>query len=854
MPGEAVSFTWIPFFKEWHDKLVEFENKQAGLVQLLRDAKVNAGLTDQDAGGVEIPLSEIDPFTATNLLVKNGDKKLVEMCELIAQRLGMTTPVPKDFDGVPRPNPQNSWYFPYQHKRDPGHIPALWRLFHLGREGKVDSAAFDQVLKMPHVGLASLSQALFRLAPEHYLPLDSQTLPYLRKRSLGTEGRNFAEYSQTIAAIRAEVKSPFWQLSFDAWRDRQPEPQNRYSNELNAAAIRNGYIPVPRPGVIEARHYGGATDDQAGEKFMLGLPNGEKIMTDVRRSGQAGRIRARFGSLFKDMDVKEGDQYILERIDSGKYQLSFATDEIAPETQQQLVPHPLNQILYGPPGTGKTFVTKQLAVEICDGVVSSSRAHVLRRYAQLQAEGRVRFVTFHPSFSYEDFVEGIRLDRDSGRFEPKSGVFKELCGIARGSSVQAASVPSQLEKRPLYKMSLGNTLDARDDWLFDYCRENNCLLLGYGEGLNFSGCNDWEAISAKVRSEDPDRNPQDYTYSVTAANTFKNGLKEGDLVLVSDGNLKFRAVAEVTGENYSTFTGPDGWTYQRRNIRWVAVFNESLPISLISSKRLSQMTIYMIDPGAINWDALRELLSPMEQDDERKKYVLVIDEINRGNISKIFGELITLLEPDKRVPTDPLVASEFLEVTLPYSRDRFGIPDNLYVIGTMNTADRSISALDLALRRRFHFVECAPDPTAIRPKKIGNIDLGLLLTALNQRIEYLLDRDHLLGHAYLMGVQNLQDLQQVFVTKVIPLLQEYFFDDWAKIALVLKVSDRDNPFLHNSHALDPQELFGTNQHPGLRQPKQAFRVGSSASWEERHFQQLYAHLDDDKAVADDEAA
>lgn len=177
-----------------------------------------------------------------------------------------------------------------------------------------------------------------------------------------------------------------------------------------------------------------------------------------------------------------------------------------------------------------------------------------------------------------------------------------------------------------------------------------------------------------------------------------------------------------------------------------------------------------------------------EKKEEAQNYVLIIDEINRGNVSQIFGELITLIEEDKRQGRD-----EALDVILPYSTDKFSVPQNLYIIGTMNTADRSVEALDAALRRRFSFTEMPPMPQLIASEgklkdydgMLGNINLPELLTVINRRIEKLLDKDHAIGHSYFMKVENLQDLKISFQHEIIPLLQEYFFGDYGKIGLVL---------------------------------------------------------------------
>ncbi len=167
------------------------------------------------------------------------------------------------------------------------------------------------------------------------------------------------------------------------------------------------------------------------------------------------------------------------------------------------------------------------------------------------------------------------------------------------------------------------------------------------------------------------------------------------------------------------------------------------------------------------------------QDDPDNPYVLIIDEINRGNISRIFGELITLVEPSKRAGN-----AEGITVRLPYSKEDFSVPNNLHIIGTMNTADRSLALMDTALRRRFDFVEVPPDPSLIE-KMVGEVNLKEMLTAINQRIEALYDRDHTIGHAFFMGVESISDLARVFRQNILPLLEEYFFEDWEKISLVL---------------------------------------------------------------------
>ncbi|MGF3076216.1 McrB family protein [Facklamia sp. P12955] len=195
--------------------------------------------------------------------------------------------------------------------------------------------------------------------------------------------------------------------------------------------------------------------------------------------------------------------------------------------------------------------------------------------------------------------------------------------------------------------------------------------------------------------------------------------------------------------------------------------------------------------------------------DPNNNYVFIIDEINRGNISKIFGELITLIEGSKRIGEGQI---EAMTASLPYSGDEFGVPNNVYILGTMNTADRSIALMDTALRRRFDFIEMMPNPEIIN-KNIRNISISEMLTKINKRIESLYDREHTIGHAFFTSLNensNIEDLSAIFKKSVIPLLQEYFYEDYEKIRLVLGDNSKDpsNQFINESQIED--DLFGND--------------------------------------------
>ena len=208
------------------------------------------------------------------------------------------------------------------------------------------------------------------------------------------------------------------------------------------------------------------------------------------------------------------------------------------------------------------------------------------------------------------------------------------------------------------------------------------------------------------------------------------------------------------------------------------------------------------------------------------KYAIFIDDINRGNISKIFGELITLIEPSKRLGAD-----DEIMVELPYSKEKFGVPSNLYIIGTMNTADRSIALMDTALRRRFEFVEMMPEYDNLNKINIEGINIGEMLKTINDRIEYLYDRDHTIGHAYFMGVTDIKTLANVFKNKILPLLQEYFYDDWEKIRLVLG----DSQFIKEKKPANALFKSGTD----YINDKILYEIDKDAFYDEQNYLKIY---------------
>lgn len=444
---------------------------------------------------------------------------------------------------------------------------------------------------------------------------------------------------------------------------------------------------------------------------------------------------------------------------------------------------PLNQILFGAPGTGKTYHTKKMAVEIINGKKERTREEINKEYEELIEAGQIVFTTFHQSLSYEDFIEGIKPETIDGNvtYEVKDGIFKQLCSRA----IEQKPKNSDIE---IYDFDKGwNDLIAEVEQ--NLLSDSMLLLpiLTQDKGVYVTEITDNGNLKIKPKNS---RLDIDYIVSYNRAKKLQGVFP--DLSVVKNIDKEFRSV--IGGSNSSAY--------------W-AVLN------YINNK-------------------IKENNKEIDFE-ETKNHVLIIDEINRGNVSAIFGELITLLEEDKRKGNP-----EHTEVKLPYSGKEFSVPNNVYIIGTMNTADRSVEALDTALRRRFSFVEMQPNPEIL--SEVENVDLSKLLETINKRIEVLIDKDHQIGHSYFIGIQNIVDLQRTFKDKIIPLLEEYFYGDFGKIGLVL-----GGEFIKS---VENEITFPKNfkYEEGFFEDKKIYHITSFDKWDEKTFISIYEVKNEEQEV------
>lgn len=543
-----MSFTWIPYYKEFAQRLTQFQKDRKRLLNLIydnRDELLAKYLHDQ--GGEGDLLKDIDPFTVFGLFnrgIKHENR--INSAKLFKNILDIKADIPKDFEGIPVLNNQKSHFFGFRSHRGKNDIQNLWNLFVKVVNDENFEEEYNTVIKQ-FIIKVNITMGLFWIRPEKFLAFDRTNRQYLKEQygiKLPNKAPEYSEYMKILDSINKKMAS------------REIKENTFY--ELSANANNLGY------------------DNSDYESYL------------------------EWGSFYTELWKKRK-----------------------------------NIILQGAPGTGKTYRIPELVVRLCEpefDANNATRKELMSVYDRLKEEKRVMFTTFHQSMDYEDWLEGLRpvLENDQVTYKIEPGIFKRLCTEAE-RPLSAKKDVNISDEAIVWKVSLSGTGDnpVRRD-----CMKNGYIRIGWdGYGENITEETDWSIHNGEGK---------------TILNAFINTMKVGDIVMSCYSSRTIDAIGIVTGE----YEWHDNFEHYKRvrRVKWlIKDINEDI-VKLNDDKTMTLGTVYRLN--AITLDKVKSLLDKYEATktliDNNKPYVIVIDEFNRGNVSKIFGELITLLEPDKR--------------------------------------------------------------------------------------------------------------------------------------------------------------------------------------------------------------
>ena len=670
-----MSFTWIPFYKEFAHKLLEYKNRRQELVETIYSVLDN---TQNDSGtsvvnyfkkDKEERLTDTDPFSVFAIFNRTTNDKVRKECVTILKEcFHITATVPSDFDGIPVLNAQKS-IFVYQNGNTVEQDNSLlWNLFEKAVNNEDFEQEYDEALKIKGVN-NNLSMGLFWICPDRFLALDSQNRAFIEKE-LGLKIKkepNYKEYIQILSQVKDYMSKNtalcknYAELSLLAWE--------KSNNENNGT-------------------------------------------------------------------MKDFEEYVT------------------------LLKKNHNIVFTGAPGTGKTYLARQIAIF---KVLGKTEIKTLSDTEKAIIKERVGFVQFHPSYDYTDFVEGLRpITDDKGNvgFERINGIFKEFCkrAIIKGNKDTVFS--ELLNNNPtVWKVSLEGSGDnpTRTD-----CMNNGYIRIGwpgYGDVEDFSEMDNFaDGGSAILKA-------------------FQNTMKIGDIVLSCYSNTEIDAIGIISGEyEYKE----DGGNYPRyRKVKWLIKGMRENILSINGGRKMTLSTIYKMTVSPTEILKLVEKHSSKEQKNEKLPFIFIIDEINRGEISKIFGELFFSIDPGYRGEKGK-VKTQYQNMVSEGDvfADGFYVPDNVYIIGTMNDIDRSVESMDFAMRRRFTWIEISAESQKDMLDSLGEYaqDAKDRMKKLNNVIENTpeLGKAYEIGPAYFLKLEKYDyNFDSLWKMNIEPLLREY---------------------------------------------------------------------------------
>jgi len=758
MNNENNLFTWMPIYTELAQRLLSFKDNRHDLMDLIYNNNVLKQYTSYLHKQNGQPLNDIDPLSFMGIFNRGNsfENRKVMLSEIKAV-LNLSNYVPEDFDGIPVLDNRKSFYLSWDNEAMVSKSCSnLWDFFASFMADDLKEQDFNDLLNQNGMGLAMITIPLFWCKPNDFLSLDSRNVKYLNSYGINIQINDFTSYKNLLKEVKNKMsignirEKSFTEISYNAWKQKKHlvcywsggikwdgGKTNKLDDFNNEQCWQIGWEKEEdTKGAKQA--WKNIKKVNVGDFLAFHGYGGNNDLT-IYQISRITSINEAEGKLYFERLNKDNDELFhgkAPKMDKGNWwgTLFQITGEDAinkifgnylgtMENNQEMKEYEKilslkkNIILQGAPGTGKTYNTAALALSICGETIPEKHEDVMKRYDELQKEDRIGFCTFHQSMDYEDFVEGIKpVKPDEGElfYKVENGIFKNLCKIATN--------PKQVKQT--------KSLDAAFDDLVQ------------------------DIIDEKIKTIELKNGNKSKELSVSSQMTIKWKTNEGNITANCVSKDRLLKLCEV----YNT----------KKAIESMSNINESIRdvIGGCNTSYYWAVANYLLD----------KIGNKQKDIEPDKNYVLIIDEINRGNVSKIFGELITLLESDKRIDGEHPI-----KVTLPYSKESFGVPSNLYIIGTMNITDRSVGTIDYAVRRRFAFVTLKANKQILvdkygedsKPVKLFDYVYAFLNDD-KKHPEMDID-DLMVGHSYFMA-DNDNELKLKLEYEIIPLIREYSKD------------------------------------------------------------------------------